>query len=631
MDQIQLLETLLTKYDDAYYNTKKPIVSDAEYDSIREQLEALHPDSPALQKVGHIVSDKQPSILPVWMGSLDKRKADSKTLPAFLTKSPSIGVASYTISEKLDGVSLLLYWNSNTETYRCYTRGNGTAGVDVTATLLDSLQLPSLSDTYDTYEEPITFIRGEVIIPKSAVGDICASKDTNLRSIVNGVITAKVPKPSVLKHIQFIAYSIPESEEVPPVQFDQLAELGFRTPRNVEVQEDTVTVSNLTDMLEEWTAESDYEIDGLVVARDLVEFSRSGKNPAHTVAFKALFDADTRITTVQKVEWNVSKDGYLKPRILFDPVQMGGHTVQWATGYNARYIKNEGINVGAVIQVVRSGQVIPKVVKVIQAAAVAAHPTQPCEWTPGNVDLVTQTKSSATQLAYFLKTIGAKNMSSAFCKKVDVPLETFLSWGEDDFRTIDGVTTSAKKLYSSLHTALSNSAPEVLMVACNLIGRGIGVRRLRVLMHSHGPDILRVSVGQTRAERIAIIANVPTFSTILAEQYVNGLDLFYTYLKVSPTLRGYFEHAMSCTPASDTSHDASPSKVAGLKFVCTGKRDNQLELLLVEAGAKLQTNVSSTTDFLIHSGNSSSKLTKAKSIPSIQLYTVEECRNWITG
>jgi NAD-dependent DNA ligase len=137
------------------------------------------------------------------------------------------------------------------------------------------------------------------------------------------------------------------------------------------------TKEKLSGVLSERRSTAPYEIDGIVV------WDNSGKhapntsgNPEHAFAFKMVLDDQTAETLVTGIEWNVSRTGVWKPVVLIDPVVIGGTTIGRTTGHNARWLVDRGIGVGARILLIRSGDVIPKIQRVISGVS-KEHITMP--------------------------------------------------------------------------------------------------------------------------------------------------------------------------------------------------------------------------------------------------------------
>ena len=128
-----------------------------------------------------------------------------------------------------------------------------------------------------------------------------------------------------------------------------------------------VDKSKLSKYLVDWRENYDYDIDGIIVADDKI-YPRTSKNPKHAFAFKTVLDDQVVESKVVNVIWNPSKDGYLKPKVRIQPVELGGAVIQYATLHNAEFVIKNKIGLGAVVQIIRSGDVIPKVEKVIKPA-----------------------------------------------------------------------------------------------------------------------------------------------------------------------------------------------------------------------------------------------------------------------
>ena len=117
----------------------------------------------------------------------------------------------------------------------------------------------------------------------------------------------------------------------------------------------------------DWRENYDYDIDGIIVADDK-KYPRTSKNPKHAFAFKTVLDDQIVESKVVNVIWSPSKDGYLKPKVQIQPVKLGGAVIQYATLHNAEFVIKNKIGLGAVVQILRSGDVIPKVEKVVKPA-----------------------------------------------------------------------------------------------------------------------------------------------------------------------------------------------------------------------------------------------------------------------
>ena len=141
-----------------------------------------------------------------------------------------------------------------------------------------------------------------------------------------------------------------------------LSKLDIITVKNWS--KENITNEYLSNVLIDIRDNYEYDIDGVIVINDK-KYKRTKKNPKHGFAFKMVLSDQVVEAKVVAVHWRASKDGYLKPRIEIEPVTIGGAQITFATGHNAAFIVNNKINVGSVVKLIRSGDVIPKIVDVI--------------------------------------------------------------------------------------------------------------------------------------------------------------------------------------------------------------------------------------------------------------------------
>jgi len=141
-------------------------------------------------------------------------------------------------------------------------------------------------------------------------------------------------------------------------------------PRSVEYEiKDKISINLLSEKLIDGRKNHKYEIDGIVVLDDSKYYPlEDGSNPSYGFAFKQLLMDQIAEATVIDVLWEISKDKYIKPKIKITTVELGGVDVNYATAFNAKFIVDNCIGPGALIQIVRSGDVIPKIEKVLKPA-----------------------------------------------------------------------------------------------------------------------------------------------------------------------------------------------------------------------------------------------------------------------
>ena len=173
----------------------------------------------------------------------------------------------------------------------------------------------------------------------------------------------------------------------PSEQFELIKKLNIISVIHKNMKK--VDKSVLSQYLIDWRENYDYDIDGIIVADDR-KYPRTSKNPKHAFAFKTVLDDQIVESKVVDVIWSPSKDGYLKPKVQIQPVKLGGAVIQYATLHNAEFVIKNKIGLGAIVQILRSGDVIPKVEKVIKPAKTVKMPSSKYKykWNSTKKDLI---------------------------------------------------------------------------------------------------------------------------------------------------------------------------------------------------------------------------------------------------
>lgn len=299
--------------------------------------------------------------LPFLMPSLDKVKTVEELKEWFMKK----GVTQdelVVITPKYDGIAFLLKEKGAFENSEriAWTGGDGVYGQVVTEhyhLIRDIKNFPLGS------VEEYTF--GEVVISKEDFVKYKKEGYKNPRNMVAGLFNSKNPTPP-LKDVCYIRFGMFETDR------NKLSQLECVNKNNMfQIPYEFCYIWNINQALldnlyEEWG--KIFEIDGLVIEinadskRKELGFGSTG-NPNYSVAYKGNFE-EVKDTEVIGIEWKVSKQGYVKPVLLVNPIELDGVEVKRVSAYNAIYLLREGINVGAKVKVKRSGKVIPVVVEV---------------------------------------------------------------------------------------------------------------------------------------------------------------------------------------------------------------------------------------------------------------------------
>ncbi len=604
--KISSLVKLIKYADEQYYNKGKPIMSDAVYDLLIDALKQRSPKNPALKKIGAPVSQaKQERVkLPFHMGSMDKVKPGKGLLEKWQKKFSG----PYVYSDKLDGVSGLFYNG------KLYTRGDGSVGTDISHFVN---MIPTLSQLKDLPDD--LAVRGEFIFKKK-VFDKKYSDRTNPRNTVSGFLGRKTLDDDVkkmAKDVEFVAYQIVNPRMEPLKQFQTLKKLGFNTVHYQLIKD--LSDEGLSDILDNRNKKSPYEIDGIIVAENKIHKLVKSGNPKHAFAFKDPVQSLSLDVSVMEVEWNISKDGKMKPRVRIDPVQLSGVTVTWATGFNAKFILENKIGPGAIIKLTRSGDVIPHIVEVIKPSkSKKLLPDVPFVWTSSGVDIVYDDTQGDDELdrnmliknmTYFLKKMGIKYVSQSSVKRmVDAGIDSvpeMLKATPQVFMNVEGFEErAAQRAYDNIQAAIVDADLGKFMAATNLFGASIGERKIKMILKVY-PDILKKKWKLDKV--IEKVMEIEGFQVNTARQFAQGLFLFKEFLKEVPMVQFKKETK------------ATGNRFEGLTIVFTGFRNKEWEQIIEAEGGKVTSSVSKNTSMLVVKETDDSTILSSKQIKAIKL------------
>jgi len=501
----------------SYYNTKVSIMTDSEYDIITEYIERVYPANKELDQIGAKVT-KNKVELPYKMASMDKIKPDTKALTNWTQKYKG----QYVLSCKLDGVSGL--YTTEGDEPKLYTRGNGTIGQDISH-LLPVLKLPT---------EPNIVVRGEFIISRVVFDEKYKSKFANPRNLVSGIINSKTIDEKA-KDVHFVAYEMIKPESRPSVQIEKLTELGHKVVQNKTV--DQLSNEMLSELLMDWRTNYEYEIDGVIVTDDHI-YTRKDGNPDHAFAFKMVISDQIAEAKVVDVVWTPSKSGYLKPRVRIEPIKLGGVTIEYATGFNGKFIQDNKIGIGAIIQIIRSGDVIPYIKTITTEAEVAKMPTEDYHWTDTKVDIVLDNVDvnetvQSKNITDFFKGLEVDGIGIGNVKKImkagytSVP--AILKMTKEDFQKVEGFKTKmVNKVHDGIKTQISKASLLDIMAASNKFGRGIGKRKIKPIMDAY-PDIL--TRDETIHDKIALLQTIDGIGKENANSFVTNIPVFLDFMR----------------------------------------------------------------------------------------------------
>lgn len=627
---IDTLVDILKKLSYYYYQTGNELVPDAIYDLLFDILSNRDPTNLYLQQIGSIpVKDKVK--LPYPMASLNKVKPTSDTLDTWKSKYSG----PYVISDKLDGVSALLY-KMNNKNIKLYTRGDALSGQDISYLIPHIISLKvDLTKIPDK-----TAIRGELIISKNNFKKI-SQEYKNARNTVAGLVNSKNYSVEIAKLTNFIAYSIIHPNYKQDKQMDKLKEWNF--PHVTYKVEQDITVENLSKYLLERREKSTYDIDGLVVVDSSQIYTVTTSNPNYAFAFKMILTDQIATATVLQVEWNVSKDGYLKPTVKIYPVNLVGVVIKNVTAFNARYVVDNKLGPGAIIKIIRSGDVIPHILEVLKPAQTPQMPPDyiKYKWNKTNIDLIVEDVGDSSvgnviaikQITNFFNQLGVKYISEGIVTKlVENKYKTIFDILDGDLNKmsqIEGLGIKVlTKVFDNLKNALQTTNMETLMSASNIFGRGLGKRKLKVILEAY-PNIM-TNKWDTKTLKNKIL-ELYGFDEITASQFVINFPKFkefFTKFKNTKFIKDNNINLSKFEKPKEKNKEKKENKnqlFTNQKFVFTGFRDKELQKFIEDNGGTVNTSVSKNTTWVIYTDTSGAKYQTAITL-GINTITLDEFR-----
>jgi DNA ligase (NAD+) len=654
--QIEQLSEELRHHEHQYYVLDAPEITDGEYDALLRRLQSLEaqhpelltPDSPT-QRVGGKpregfvkVQHSSPLL------SLDNALNEAELRDFDRRVHDLLGGAEYRyVTElKLDGLSMAAHYRDGKFT-QAITRGDGTVGEDVTENARTIRSLPlRLKSPFPSLE-----VRGETVMSRRAFERLNAERDekglsrfANPRNAAAGSLRLLEPRLTAERRLEYYTYFL-LTEGRPAFDshwrsLEELRHLGFKVnPHNKVCR----TIDEVFDLCNTWEAKREelpYEIDGVVVKIDSVEQQRqlgfTAKAPRWAIAYK--YPARQATTTVEAIEVQVGRTGALTPVARLKPVEVGGVTVSRATLHNEDEIDRLGLQIGDEVVVERSGDVIPKVVRVSAQGSPRTPFRLPSICPVCKRKVVREAGEAARRcinancparlkesLLHFASR-GVMNIDGMGEALVDQLVDRDIVRNVADLYdlTLDNLLSlermgvkSAGNVIRNIDRSRANPLPRVIT---SLGIRFVGERTAIFLAEAFGSmdAIARASledlqlaeeVGPKVAEAVVQFFSEPTNLELAARLYKAGLQ--FTYVSTRP----------------------SGGPLRGKTLVITGTLPTlsreEARQLIERAGGKVSGAVSKKTSFVVAGEDAGSKLAKAREL-GIPTLTEDELRALLT-
>jgi DNA ligase (NAD+) len=657
-----------------YYVLADPVVSDAEYDALMEELialEAAHPelvtsDSPTqrvaespvegLAKTAHsapilsLAAAKDPKEVRAWWERVGK----------LLPPGRAPDQVDFVVEPKMDGLTVVLTYENGLFTLGA-TRGNGEVGDDITANLRTVKALPlriplrpkdfgserlprsQIQNQKSTIEAPARLVvRGEAFIPLADFETFQAREAAQGRTYANprntaaGALRQLDPRLTATRPISLLCYDIvAPPEALPPTQWEALARLealGFPIAREVNRYFDTLEAA--ISYCQEWVARRDelpYEVDGLVIkvndrgVRD--GLGVVGKDPRGALAFK--FPAREKTTRLLDAVVSVGRTGVLTPNAVLAPVEIGGVTVRQATLHNWDEIERLDVCIGDTVFVERRGDVIPKVSRVVKDLRDGRErpippPTacpgcgEPVERPAGEVNYYCVNAACPDQLVrrveYFISR-GAMDVEGLGSKGAEQFVREGLVSDVADLYTLDrervlALDGWAEKSTDALFSALEASKQRPLARVLAALGIRGVGTTVAELLVAHYP-----SLDGLAAASVEDLEAIEGMGPITAQRLVEWFQRPRHREIVEKLGRGGVRLAEE---GGERREEGGAQPLDGLTFVITGTLPTlsraEAKALIEDQGGKVTGSVSGKTSYLLAGESPGSKLRKAQSL-----------------
>ncbi|KJS32615.1 MAG: DNA ligase [Desulfatitalea sp. BRH_c12] len=603
---IDALAAQLEKYN-AAYRSGQPLVDDATYDRLVEQLRILDPQHPYLRTVEpEKFSGRKEVRHASPMLSMDKAYTDAQLerfIGRVLKEAQALGIDTvlFRATPKLDGLA------ARDDGNILASRGNGQVGYDIT----------------DAFEKGVVPVGGrgqglgEIVVVNSYFDAHLADKFVHPRNMVVGIVSSDTLNKDVLQAladgmVRFVPYSQLKGWE--------------GNAQALLVQMDT-----LSRQLKE---ETDYPMDGLVVSTVDQRLREHMGATAHHYRWQVAVKrkGETAITQVQSIQWQVGRTGNITPVMEVAPVLVSGATIRRVTAHHAGMVSKLGIGPGARIEIIRSGEVIPKLEQVLEPSGTVDVPQhcpacgQSLTW-KGDFLRCTHLNCPAQReqrISHWFRILGnadwfgIKTIQKMVAAGYDT-LEKIYTLEEKDFVAMGFGPVQSRNLAQALQTSRSKSVEDWrFLAALGIPDLGVGDSR-KLLRH--------IDLKQLPSVTEESIQRINGFGEITSHSIVQGLA------EVRETMLHLLNMGFNLQETALPAEEAEATPISGKNIVFTGKMGQgsreDMEAEARRLGANVQSAVSRTTDYLICGEKvGAAKKSKASQL-GVQMLSEEEYYRFI--
>jgi DNA ligase (NAD+) len=657
--KIEQLRKDIQRHDHQYYVQDAPEITDREYDRLMEQLkelEAKHPqwitpDSPT-QRVGGAPAEGFESIAHKSpMLSLDNtyNVEELRDFHNRVIKNLGTEEVEYVVELKIDGLGVSLIYEDGI-LVRGATRGDGKTGEDITANLKTIRSIPltiSMNEAgYRSME-----VRGEVYMDRKGFDALNHQREeagespfVNPRNAAAGSLRLLDSRITASRPLNIWVYALGHFEGPAfSTHFEmlkQMGTLGFRTNPNTQLCKSFDDIQKMVDTWQEKQATLDYDVDGLVIKVNSIpaqnKLGSTNKHPRWAAAFK--YEAEEAETLVEDIRVQVGRTGAVTPVAELTPVFVSGSTVSRATLHNEDEIARLDVRVGDHVVIIKAGEIIPKVIRVLdkdrkgrqpkfkmpktcpQCDSKIERPEGEAVWRCVNAACPAQLKERLLHFAS-RNAMDIDHLGTAIVDQlVDTgKVKSFYELYDLQLEDVSTLERMAEKSAENLIGAIAESKKAGLARLVFGLGiRHVGQRVAQVLAQTYGSMDALAKAPYEDLEAIDEIG--PRIAESIRE--------FFGEKHNQKELCKLKQHKLVMIEEKK----AGGGSLAGKQFVLTGTLENmtrdEAKRKIIEAGGRVTSSVSTKTDYVLAGTDPGSKLTKAQKL-EIAILTEKEFQKLI--
>lgn len=651
--RIDVLRGQILHHQWRYYTLNDPEISDVEYDRMEAELRRLEeehpelvtPDSPT-QRVGGKLDGGLPEVPhPEPMLSLDNSYdlEDLEEFNARVVKLAGVGEVDYLTELKIDGLGVSLRYVDGVFV-QGVTRGDGRVGEDVTANLRTILSLPLR--LHDPAPRGDVLVRGEVFLPREAFRRMNEAREAegqplfaNPRNAAAGSIRLLDPAETARRGLDIFLYTAAawggRRFATQQEALAAMADAGLKVNEHRQVCRGIAGVKAWCDSWSGRRAGLDYDTDGVVVKVNRLDLWETlgvtAKFPRYAISYK--FPAEQVTTRVREITIQVGRTGTLTPVAELEPVLVSGSTVSRATLHNEDEVRRKDVRAGDTVFVEKGGEVIPKVVKVVQGKRPPeAKPfTMPLECPVCGTTVVREPEEVASRCPNVSCPARIRESLRHFAGRTAMRIEglgpavidQLLARGlvknlDDLYRldreTLAGLERMGEKSAENLVAELEASRQRPAAAHLFALGvRHVGERTARQLVEAFG------SLDALAAADVEALEAVPEVGPVVAR----SVRAFFDDPGTAAMLRRFREAGLAAyterhEPRLPGADDEGAHPLSGKKVVLTGTLTTmaraEAKERIEQFGGRVVSSVSGKTDLVVYGSDPGSKLDKARSL-----------------